>query len=259
MIRALIVGDDYPARMELRRLLGKFDQLTVMGEAVDPDEAAELARAVGYAAVFLDVSGADLNGCHRLVELLQQLPSPPLVVLFGGSEQLALEAFEVGAIDYLLKPLEEGRVGRAVAKISGLVQGPVGKQAAEPADPHLRLRPENAAGPVGLDLVPVEKNGKTILLNPKDVVFAFAEDDYVYLKLYKDRILTHYTLRDLEARFEPFHFFRCHRTYLINLRRIKEIIPHSPGSYRVVLDDHERTQIPVSRTKRKRLKAVLGL
>lgn len=259
LIRALIVGNDYPARMELRHLLDRFERLTVMGEAVHPCEALELCRAVRYTVVFLEVSEPELGGCREMVDNLQQLPSPPLLVLVSDSEHLALKAFELGAVDYLLKPLEESRVAKAVARVSGLLHLPSEKLTTVPSEAPLRLRPDPSAGSMDLALIPVERNGKMVLVDPKDVVYAYADDDYVYLRLFKEKFLTHFTLRELESRFEPFHFFRSHRTYLINLRRIKEIVPHPRGSYGVVLDDHDKTEIPVSRAKRRKLKSMLGL
>lgn len=110
-----------------------------------------------------------------------------------------------------------------------------------------------------MEVIPVEQRGKTILLRPEEIIYIYTDKDNVFAKTQKESYLTRFTLRDLEARLNPNLFFRTHRCYLVNIKRMRELVPYFNGTYSVVVDDHERSEVPVSRTQSRKLKEILGL
>jgi len=247
-LKALIVDDEYPARQELRNLLASFTDVEVVGEATNAPEALQLTKALEHDILFLDIQMPGLNGLQMAREL-QQLPNPPCVIFTTAYEEYAVEAFEVSALDYLLKPFDEVRLARALEKVRRVI----GNRGKSPG------RPANAPGIERINRIPVEKWDKTVLINQDDIVYAYTEDDYVYIKLFNDKLLTRYTLKDLESRLASGGFFRTHRQYLVNLRKVREILPYFKGAFTLVVEDAQRTEIPVSRANVKKLKKLLGM
>jgi len=112
---------------------------------------------------------------------------------------------------------------------------------------------------IKIDRIPAEKQGKTILVNESDIIFAFTEQDYVYVKSFTDKLFTRFTLKELESRLNPAVFFRTHRCYLVNLHKVKEIIPFFNGTYTLIVEDNEKSEVPVSRAQAKKLRKILGM
>lgn len=255
-IRALIVDDEYPARKELRYHLERYDTIQVVGEATNVHEALELINNIDYSILFLDIdmpggSGIDLG------EKVKSRPNPPFVIFVTAHDKYALSAFGVNAIDYVLKPINPRRLDDAVNKVFRLAaQKPKLVANEEKAKAEVKAEPAAAAR---LDLIPVDRKGKTILIEEKDIIFAFTDNDYVYVKTATEKYLTRYTLKELEARLDPNLFFRSHRCYLVNIRKTKEVIPFFNGTYTLVVDDAEKSEVPVSRTQSKKLREMLGL
>ncbi|RDV83256.1 LytR/AlgR family response regulator transcription factor [Ammonifex thiophilus] len=248
-LRALIVDDEYPARQELRYALSRIDNVEVVGEATNAQEALMLIKALDYSVLFLDIAMPGMNGLE-LGSIIQELPRPPYVIYVTAYDEYAVKAFDVNAVDYILKPIDEKRLRKAIAKVMRLMQGSNGEVAAT-AEP----RPEPLAR---IDRIPAEKNGKTVLVAEGDIVFAFTEGDAVYLKTYGDKFLTRFTLKELEARLNPNIFFRTHRCFIVNLHKVKEIIPYFNGTYSLVVDDKEKSEVPLSRAQAKKLRRILG-
>ncbi|MEW6727654.1 LytR/AlgR family response regulator transcription factor [Desulforudis sp. 1088] len=248
-LKALIVDDEYPARQELRYALSKFDSIEIVGEAANAHEALALIKALDYSVLFLDISMPGMDGLE-LGAAIQELPKPPFVIFVTAYDEHAVKAFEVNAIDYILKPIEDKRLRMAIDKVMRATQ-----------DGHLSEVPERRERDLGqyrIDRIPAEVNGKTILVNTKEIVYAFTETDTVYLKTYDDKLSTNFTLKELEARLDPSVFFRTHRCCLVNLRKVKEIIPFFNGTYTLVVEDKERSEVPLSRTQAKKLRQILG-
>ncbi|ACX52850.1 two component transcriptional regulator, LytTR family [Ammonifex degensii KC4] len=248
-LRALIVDDEYPARQELRYALSRIDNVEVVGEATNAQEALMLIKALDYSVLFLDIAMPGMNGLE-LGSVIQELPRPPYIIYVTAYDEYAVKAFDVNAVDYILKPIDEKRLRKAIAKVMRLMQGANGEVAAT-AEP----RPEPLAR---IDRIPAEKNGKTVLVAEGDIVFAFTEGDAVYLKTYSDKFLTRFTLKELEARLNPNIFFRTHRCFIVNLHKVKEIIPYFNGTYSLVVEDKEKSEVPLSRAQAKKLRRILG-
>ena len=257
-LKALIVDDEYPARQELRYALEGIDEIEIVGEAANAQEALALIRALDYQILFLDISMPGMSGLE-LGAAIQELARKPYIIFVTAYDEYAVSAFEVNAVDYILKPVEPKRLKKAVDKVVRLLAepasaggngGPAGKAAEAAAE---------VLGQFRLDRIPAEKNGKTVLVNEADIVYAFTEMDGVYLKTYSDKLVTRYTLKDLAARLNPQVFFRTHRCYVVNLRKVKEIIPFFNGTLNLVVEDKEHSEVPVSRAQAKKLRKILGI
>lgn len=268
-LKALIVDDEYPAREELRFLLRNFPQVEVVGEATNAAEALQLARSLPYAILFLDVRMPGASGLE-LARQVQDLEDLPWIVFTTAYEEHAFEAFSVNAVDYLLKPFDEKRLARTLDKISMLaakkdrvLTDALLDTNRLPRDHEGKNSPPK--GPAGKDRnghlgrIPVHKADKTVLINENDIYYAASDDGYVYIKLQDEKLLSRYTLKELEERLWRQNFFRAHRCYLVNLQKVQELIPDFKGAFELVVNDVQKTRIPVSRRRAKRLRRVLGM
>lgn len=236
MLKALVVDDEAPARSELRYLLGEAGGVEVVGEASNTIEALQLIKAIPYDVIFLDINMPGLTGV-QLAEVLAGLPRPPAIVFVTAHSEHAVKAFEVNAADYLVKPVELDRLKRSISK----------------------LEPAAEQAPARIERIPVEKAGKKLLVSVDDILYVMAKDDYSYLYTAADRYLSTISLAQLEAKLEPVGFFRIHRRYVVNLSRVKEVVPMYGGTLLLTLTDEAATQIPVSRRRVPALKKALGL
>ncbi|PKM80181.1 MAG: DNA-binding response regulator [Firmicutes bacterium HGW-Firmicutes-14] len=266
-LKALIVDDEYPARKELRFLLNKFDNIEVVGEATNAQEALTLIKALDYSILFLDIEMPGMNGLEVGAKV-QEMPNPPHVVFVTAYDEYAVRAFEVNAVDYILKPFDEKRLTQTVNKIVKINQQRQQKQSSADSQDAQAQQPSSQEGTsqggqrpqhIKIDRIPAEKQGKTILVNESDIIYAFTEQDYVYIKTYHDKLFTRFTLKELESRLNPSIFFRTHRCYLANLHKVKEIIPFFNGTYTLIVEDNEKSEVPVSRAQAKKLRKILGM
>lgn len=236
MLKALVVDDEAPARSELRFLLAECGGVEVVGEASNAVEALQLIKAIPYDVIFLDIQMSGLTGV-QLAEVLAGLTNPPSIIFVTAHSEHAVKAFEVKAADYLVKPVELDRLKQAISRVE-----PIAEQA-----------------PARVERIPVEKAGKKLLVNVEDILYVMAKDDYSYLYTATDRYLSTISLALLESKLEPVGFFRIHRRYLVNLSRVREIVPMYGGTLLLTLSDDAATQIPVSRRRVPALKKALGL
>jgi two-component system, LytTR family, response regulator LytT len=236
MLKALVVDDEAPARSELRYLLGEAGGVEVVGEANNASEALQLIKAIPYDVIFLDIQMPGLTGV-QLAEALSQLSRPPAIIFVTAHSEHAVKAFEVNAVDYLVKPVELDRLKNAIARLAPVAEQP----------------------PAKVERIPVEKAGKKLLVSVDDILYIMAKDDYSYLYTSTDRYLSTISLAQLEAKLEPSGFFRIHRRYLVNLARVREVVPMYGGTLLLTLADDAGTQIPVSRRRVPALKKALGL
>lgn len=265
-LKALIVDDEYPARQELRFALSSFDNIEIVGEAANAQEALALIKALDYQVLFLDISMPGMTGLE-LGAAIQELPRQPHIIFVTAYDEYAVQAFEVNAVDYVLKPVEHGRLKKAIDKVVKITQeSATASSEVAAGSPELAL-PENEARPPGLaagqgqikiDRIPAEKQGKTVLVAESDIFYAFTEQDYIYIKTHGDKLFTRFTLKELEARLNSSIFFRTHRCYLVNLHKVKEIVPFFNGTYNLVVEDKENSEVPVSRAQAKKLRKILG-
>jgi two-component system response regulator LytT len=237
MIKAIIVDDEAPARSELKFLLDETRQVEVVAEATNVREAIERLKEKGADVMFLDINMPGANGL-QLAEALNRLKYPPAIVFVTAYSEYAAKAFDVNAVDYLVKPVETDRLQQALAKVRHYVSSFSKEQQAE--------------------RIPVEKSGKKLLVSTDKIHYIMAKDDYSYLHTETDRYLSTVSLAQLEARLEPYGFFRVHRRYLVNLACVEEVAPVSGGTLLLTLSGEDEA-IPVSRRRVASLKKALGL
>lgn len=244
MLRALIVDDEPAARSELRYLLEQTAKVKVVGEATNAEEAYELISKIDYDVIFLDVRMPGLSGTE-LARRIQDLKNRPSIVFVSAYSEYAIEAFEVEADDYLVKPVSEERLLRSIEKIEKR-KGSIEKQATDTA--------EKIA-----DFIFVDLKDKKIPVKIEDICFFEALDDYSKLHTRNEYYLTNYTLRFLEEKLAPRGFIRVHRKYLVNSKKIKEVVQITRNAYLIRINDDKNTEIPVSRRKMPYFKRVFEL
>lgn len=250
-LRVLIVDDEVPARAELRFRLGRHPDVEITGEAATAREAERLIEAVDYDVIFLDIAMPGVSGME-LARRLKDRPGAPSVVFVTAYDEHAVAAFEARALDYLLKPFDDGRLAEALDRARGRRNpAPVPLPAPGPRPARSRESPGPRAAPrwlVGM------RNQSAVPIPLEEIVFISAEQDRVYLHTATRRFPTRHSLRELEALLPAHRFFRCHRGYLINLAKVREISPFFNGTYAVTMLDRAGTRVPVARSRAPRLK-----
>lgn len=232
-IRALIVDDEAPAREELRWLLSHQSAIGEVAVGASATEALRIIEEQSVDVVFLDIEMPDLNGIE-LARILRRFAQPPLVVFVTAFERHALNAFEVQAIDYVLKPIRTDRLDQTIKRV---------------ADALLDARRTNADGPPepppsGRLRIPVESSGRTILVERSDVFAVEASRDYVRLHTATKSHLVRLSISALEEEWGSVGFVRVHRSYLVSLAHVKELRSDGAGLTALV----GALEIPVSRS-----------
>jgi len=239
MLRALVIDDEAPARLEMKYLLDRTGRVQVCGEASNVNEAIRLIKTVPVNVLFLDISMPGISGI-QLAEMLASHPSPPAIIFVTAYSAYALEAFNVNAIDYLVKPVSVNRLNTALDKAAAYA----GELSGDARDKPPRIT--------------VTKGERHVLLDPVDIVYAMAQDDYTLLFTDQDRYLSTTALIALEEQLASQGFYRIHRKYLVNLDWVHSIA-QSPGSMMTVtLKDKGATTLPVARRRVVELKHALS-
>lgn len=248
-IRTLVVDDEKLARDRLIGFLAKLDGVEVVGQAENGVEAVERIERERPDLVFLDVQMPGMDG----FDVLKALSRPaPHVVFATAYDDYAIRAFEVEAIDYLLKPFARARVEEAVGRVRARLEHGGGG-----FDVEAVLRRIEDGRKEYLRQIPVHA-GKRILLVPvEDVLWFGVEYRLVYAHTVERAFMTNFTLRDLEERIDPEVFFRAHKASLVNMRQVKEIVPWFGGRYKLVMRDQSGSEVPVSRAQARALRAKL--
>lgn len=257
--RALIVDDEAPARAELRYLLAEVGGVQVVGEATNGEEALLLLGSLDYDLVLLDVRMPGGSGLD-VARAVADLPHRPQVVFTTAYPEHAVEAFDLAAADYLVKPFDADRLRRALDRaLAHLGDGGPGPEPGD--DPGAGLDAESPAASVTdsrLVRIPVQRDGRTVLVDGDAIVYASATRGYSSLKLADERLLVTYSLNELERRLGR-GFFRAHRCSLVNLRHVRELVPDFRGSLVVVMADRQRSRVEVSRRHARELRRRLGI
>lgn len=252
-ITTYLIDDEAPTRRELRYLLEQLGEVTILGEAGTPSLGLQGIRECRPQLVFLDIQMPGLNGIE-LAEIIRALPEQPLIVFASAFEQFAVQAFNVDALDYILKPFTLERVAHSVRKAARMIALRGGAHPApEPGEP--AGSPEKGE----VKRVLVHQGDKQIPIAPESITCIRALEGEAEVHTEQGVFLSRSTLTTLEAILEPYSFARVHRNSLVNLSRIVEIIPWFNGSCKLVLNDRERSEVLVSRYHAKALKQRLIL
>jgi two-component system LytT family response regulator len=250
-IRTVIVDDEPLARERIRSLLASQTDVEIVGECRDGDEAVETVRKEAPDLVFLDVQMPERNG-FEVIEALGT-DSVPVIVFVTAYDQYALQAFEVHAVDYLLKPFDEERFLKALDRAREALRRPRGAEVSERLLSLLKDLKQPAAY---LDRLVVKSAGRLFFLRAEEVDWIESAGNYVCLHIGPESHLLRETMNGVEERLDPGRFVRIHRTAIVNIDRVKELQPLFHGEYQVVLRDG--TELTLSRGYRERLQEVIG-
>ena len=254
-ITAVIVDDEQLAREELAFLL-KSCEIEVLAQGKNGVEGVNLIKELSPDIVFLDVQMPGLDGFGVIKKLLDRKVTLPQIVFATAFDQYAVRAFEVNAVDYLLKPFDKKRVGQAVEKAKSKLESP------GPATDQIgalvkmleqQQRPQAAK-------VLLKSAGRMFLIDQKDICYASIEDGIItVVATTMEGQSNCRTLEELLDSLDPNIFWRAHRSYLVNIQRIKEVVPWFKSSYQIRMDDKKQAEIPVSRAQTKRLRELFNL
>jgi two-component system, LytTR family, response regulator len=254
-IRVVIADDEAPARARVRRLLRAHPDLEVVGEAATGTEALERVREARPDLLLLDVQMPAPDGLEVARLLRDAGGTRPHVVFLTAYDAYAVQAFEVHAVDYLMKPFDAARLDRALERARDAIAAPA-TPAGEADDRLARLLQALRAPEPYLDRLLVRQGQKSVLLRTADVDWVEAAQNYVLLRAGGASYMVRGTLQELEARLDPRRFVRIHRSTIVNLDRVRELHPWSHGDYEVVMADG--TKLRLSRRYRDRLPALGG-
>ncbi|MCL6516468.1 LytTR family DNA-binding domain-containing protein [Alicyclobacillus sp.] len=265
---ALIVEDEWAARDELTALLSTYEDVTLCPPASTAREALERMAAHHPDVIFLDIHLPGGSGVQvaRHAAMTREVDGVPFVVFTTAYDRYAVEAFNVEAVDYLLKPYDPQRVFATVSRIRQRIANRLTSMAnrdsssANLLDAAMAVRPTpgsagHDAGPptgrthlqtTGIRLLLARRDGFVVVL-PDQIRFALRADRVVEVHTLNSVITVRTTLQDLEDRLHGLPFFRCHKSCLIHLHHIASIRPWVNGAYTVVMDDPAHTELPVSR------------
>jgi DNA-binding LytR/AlgR family response regulator len=263
-LRVVIVDDEPLARQELQYLLEATGGVEVVGVGGNGIEAVELIASQTPDVAFLDVQMPGLDGfgvLKRLIELKLKLPQ---VVFATAYDRYAVRAFEVNAVDYLLKPFDELRVAQTLEKAKARMPGAGAAEdgTAAKLDALLRLVGESAhtAPKANTGKVVVRAQHRLLLVDQKEICFAAIADGAISVATSTIEGQSNCrTLEELLEQLDPETFWRAHRSYVVNLQHIREVVPWFKSSYQLRMDDPKKTEIPVSRNQTKRLRELFNL
>jgi len=263
-LRAVVVDDEQLAREELGYLLGQAGGVTIIGQAVNGVEALATIEQLRPDVVFLDVQMPGLTG-FEVARRMLTTASPSHIIFVTAYDQHAIEAFEVNAVDYLLKPVDPARLQVAVDRARRRVVSDRG--------------PDQPAGAPGLNQAELEKlielvsqrqsrrerlavkvGERFLLVQAEEIIYASLADEGITVATAQLRGTSNYrTLDELQDRLDPGVFWRVHRSHLVNINKIKEIVPWFSRNFLLRMKDEKSTEIPVSRTQTRRLREYLKL
>jgi two-component system, LytTR family, response regulator LytT len=257
-LSAVIVDDEQLARDELAYLLKNVGDVDVVAQGKNGLEAVSLIKEHNPDLVFLDVQMPGLDGFGVIKKLLDKKIPLPKIVFATAFDQYAVKAFEVNAVDYLLKPFDKKRVAQSVQRARSK-QEP-GLLPAEKIDNLVRMlemqKPQ-------LSKILLKSVGRMLLVDQREICYASIEDGVItVVTAGLSGIEGHSNCRTLEElldSLDPHLFWRAHRSFLVNINRIREVVPWFKSSYQLRMDDKKQTEVPVSRAQTKRLRELFGL
>ncbi len=254
-LSALLIDDEQLARDELAYLLKKFPDIEVVGTGQNGLEAVQLIEELEPDLVFLDVQMPGLDGLGVIRELREKGVPPPQFILATAYDQYAVEAFRWEALDYLLKPVDAERLEIAVERARRAIQEKAKEAQEAPPAPIPAARPS----PQRTKLL-VKSGNRNFIVDAADVIYATIGNGLITVVTTQLEGQSNYrTIEELQSNLDPDTFWRVHRSYLVNINRIREVIPWFKSSYQLRMDDKKQTEIPVSRVQTKRLRALLKL
>ena len=250
-ISAILVDDEKLASDELAYLLRDYPDIEIAATASNGLEAVKLIEDLEPDLVFMDVQMPGLDGMGVIRRLKEKEIPLPYFVMATAYDQYAVEAFKWEALDYLLKPVEKDRLEMAVERARRAVAERAKTAQPEPPPPKPSLQRSKLL---------VRSQQRNLIVDAQEVVYATIDDGLITIVAANVEGQSNYrTIEELQSNLDPDMFWRVHRSYLVNIHRIKEVIPWFKSSFQLRMDDRKHTEIPVSRVQTKRLRALLKL
>jgi two-component system, LytTR family, response regulator LytT len=251
VISAVLVDDEKLASEELSYQLKEFPDIEIVATASNGLEALKLIEDLEPDLVFMDVQMPGMDGMSVIRKLREKNIPLPHFVMATAYDQYAVEAFRLEALDYLLKPVEKDRLAVAVQRARKAIAEKSKIAPAEMAVPKPSLQRSKLL---------VKSGHRNFIVDAQDVVYATIEDGLITVVANTMEGQSNYrTIEELQSNLDPDMFWRVHRSFLVNIHRIKEVIPWFKSSFQLKMDDKKQTEIPVSRVQTKRLRALLKL
>jgi len=252
-LKVLVVDDEQPARDELNFLLRKYPNLEIVGEAESGLMAIDKVKELKPDVVFMDIEMRSLNGCEAAQRILSK-EGPPLIVFATAYNTHAIEAFEMGAVDYILKPFDESRINNSIERIQRLIE-----KSTEWSNAVEQVRLIINKEKLKIKKIGLEKNGRIVMVKFSDIIFAEANDKTVAVTTSQGKMLFPGNLSELESRLSAPPFLRVHRSFLVNLEQVTGVIPWFKGTYWLTVDSSGEMRVPVSKSMVKTLKELLNI
>lgn len=245
-IKVMIAEDEYLAREELQFLLENEKDITILPSAETGEELLELYFEHRPEVIFSDIEMPGISGVEAAKQIITSTKDAPIFIFTTAYDAYAVDAFEVHALDYLLKPFDQVRLQQTLERVREMISS---KKQDEQTELNVSTQ---APSPTGNKLL-VDDGEKMIVLAPESIYYAVPSQRMLEIHTENDVIESKMTLQELEKKLSGRAFFRTHRSYLVNLNHILEITPWFNGAYNITLKDKEKTTIPVSRSARKAL------
>jgi two-component system, LytTR family, response regulator len=246
-IRAVIVDDEELARQILREFLSSHREIEIVAECANGFEAVKAVAELTPDLVFLDIQMPKLDG----FEVLELIGNETAVIFVTAHDNFAIRAFEVHAVDYLLKPVGAERFEAALMRAKERIEGQAPVNGVPPSELASAARPPAQY----LERIPVRDGARVSIIPVAKLDYVEAQDDYVALASEGKKHLKQQTIASLQAALDPSRFLRIHRSYIVNLERVAKIEPYSKDSHLAVLTTG--AQLPVSRAGYARLRELL--
>lgn len=255
-LRVMVVDDEQLARDELCYQLEQLGDVDVVAQAGNGLEALAAAVRCEPDLIFLDIQMPGLSGFEVARRLLED-DQPPALVFVTAFDQHAVEAFEVNAVDYLLKPVEAGRLEQALSRARRRLSVDRPEPVTDQLERLVRMMADRQAR---REQVAVKVGERFLLVQAEEIIYASLADESITIVTGQVAGTSNYrTMDELQARLDPEVFWRVHRSHLVNINKIKEIVPWFSRNYILRMKDAKGTEIPVSRAQTKRLREYLKL
>lgn len=245
-MNVLIADDEELSLLELEYILSNIEYISDISKASNGFEVLKLCEVKKFDVTFLDIKLGDYNGI-RIAQQLLEKEKPPKIVFVTAFEEYAVKAFELQAVDYVLKPFSEERIKKTLDRLENILKDK--DQIEESIKQDVK----------SLNKLAVEQDGRISLIDIDDIIFIEADGRNSTIRTSSGKYHTKVSLKDLERRLGGLTFFRPHRSFIINLKKIKEVAPWFNGTYIIKMEGYEKTDITVTRKNTGRFRKFLNL
>ena len=255
VLSTLVVDDEQLAREELTFLLKDFAEIEILETAANGVEALKLINDLEPDLVFLDVQMPGLDGLAVIRKVRERGGDMPHFVLTTAFDQYAVEAFRLEALDYVLKPIEKHRLGESIERAKRSFE-----EKQQQGEEERSIEGSAPKGSVQRNKILVKANNRNLIIDAQDMIYATIDDGLITVVTAQFEGQSNYrTIEELQSNLDPNLFWRVHRSFLVNINKIREVIPWFKSSFQLKMDDKKQTEIPVSRIQTKRLRTLLKI